>query len=570
MLAAGERMGVGAFEKVTDALRMAGSSQRHGGNWNCPTGAHSNGDAHPSLHVTSNGSGVGLYCHTGCATEDILSALDMKKAELFDEVLEHLPPKYYHYTDEHGEVLFAKLRYVPKRFSIKHPVPGGWEDGIPTGTSRVLYRLPELLAAISKGERVYLVEGEKDADRIAAEGFCATTNFDGAGKWRPEWGEYLAGADLIIIADRDEPGEKHARRNAETLKGKCRSVKVVQSRAEGKGFDVSDHLDAGFTMDELVPLRGENEITRQYTPVNWMVAFKSQPEDVQWLIPDLIEEGTLNALYSAPGVGKSLLALEVAVEVVRSGKTCLYVDQENRISDTVDRLTSFGVRPEELDRLLLYSFPSLPPLDSPDGGQHLVALAEASECSLIILDTLSRMVEGAENESDTYLSLYRNTLAPLKGRGIASLRLDHSGKNEKAGQRGSSSKSSDADCIYHLRRDGDNYFSIECEKSRSGHVPYGQMISLVREYDPLRHVWTVRVDIPLSRFEGIMRQMELLGVPTSWGRDRVRKTLKDNHVVGVRNDLLGAAITERRNRERRRPSPPVGTDGDSGTEGCPF
>ena len=371
---------------------------------------------------------------------------------------------------------------------------------------------------------------------------------------------------MVIVADRDEAGVKCALEAAAALKGKAKSVRILQSKTTGQGDDISDHLDCGYSLDELVPLREENEITRQYIPVNWAIAFKEQPEDVRWLVPDFIEEGTLNAIYSAPGVGKSLLALEVAVEIVRSGKTVLYVDQENRISDTVDRLSSFGVRPEELDKLLLYSFPSMPPLDTPDGGTHLVALAEASKCSLIILDTLSRMVEGAENESDTYLSLYRNTLAPLKGRGIASLRLDHSGKNEKSGQRGSSSKSGDVDCIYHLRRDGENFFSLECEKSRSGHVPYGQLINLTREYDPLRHQWNVRVDIPLSAFEGVMRRMDSLAIPTAWGRDRVRKTLKDNGVAGVRNDALQAAILERRNRERRLPTLPPGTSGDVGTE----
>ena len=32
-----------ALERVTDALTRAGSSQRYGGNWNCPSGLHSNG-----------------------------------------------------------------------------------------------------------------------------------------------------------------------------------------------------------------------------------------------------------------------------------------------------------------------------------------------------------------------------------------------------------------------------------------------------------------------------------------------------------------------------------------------
>jgi hypothetical protein len=51
------------------------------------------------------------------------------------------------------------------------------------GVERVLYRLPELKAAVGK-ERVYIVEGEKDADAIRAVGGVATTNEGGTGKWK--------------------------------------------------------------------------------------------------------------------------------------------------------------------------------------------------------------------------------------------------------------------------------------------------------------------------------------------------------------------------------------------------
>jgi len=572
---------VNALDRVTQALTAAGSSQRHGGNFNCPTGNHSNGDVKPSLSVDYRAGKVVLYCHLGCETRDIMDALDLKWDDMFDEALTRPEPQYFKYTSREGEVLYAKLKYFPKRFSIKHPNGNGWEDGIPQGTPRVLYNLPATLQAAGNHETIYLVEGEKDANRLIEMGYTATSNFEGAGvgkpKWHQDYTDSLAGASqVIIIADRDDAGVAHAKGIAELIKNSVGTVRILQSATTGIGDDVSDHLDSGLSLDELVPLRDENEITRKYTAVNWMIAFKQQPEDVEWLVPDFIEEGTLNAIYSAPGVGKSLLALEVAVEVVRSGRTVVYIDQENRIHDTVERLTSFGVRPEELDRLLLYSFPALPPLDTKDGGTHLGAIAEAADCSLIVLDTLSRMVEGGENESDTYLSLYRNTLAPLKGKGIATLRLDHSGKNESSRQRGSSSKEGDIDVLFHLTRDGDNHFSLECEKTRSGHIPYGQLINLTRDYDPLRHTWNVRIDIPLNKFEGIMRQMDLFSIPTTYGRDRVRKVLKDNHVVGVRNDLLGAAITERRNRVRRNTSYLSGTNGDKrdeqedANEECPF
>ena len=63
---------------------------------------------------------------------------------------------------------------------------GGWAWNV-KGVRRVLYRLPELLAR--PDETVYVVEGEKDADRLASLGLLATTNSGGAGKWQDQYAE---------------------------------------------------------------------------------------------------------------------------------------------------------------------------------------------------------------------------------------------------------------------------------------------------------------------------------------------------------------------------------------------
>ena len=57
-------------------------------------------------------------------------------------------------------------------------------------------------------EVIYICEGEKDVEALERAGCAATCNAGGAGKWRPEYSEALAGANVIIVADRDEPGRK--------------------------------------------------------------------------------------------------------------------------------------------------------------------------------------------------------------------------------------------------------------------------------------------------------------------------------------------------------------------------
>ena len=72
-----------------------------------------------------------------------------------------------------------------------------------------------------------VVEGEKDADRLRALGFVATTNPQGAGKWRPEYAEILAGKRVVVLPDNDDAGRKHAGKVAASLRGKAASVKVL-------------------------------------------------------------------------------------------------------------------------------------------------------------------------------------------------------------------------------------------------------------------------------------------------------------------------------------------------------
>jgi hypothetical protein len=85
---------------------------------------------------------------------------------------------------------------------------GRWRlGGMPA--PRPLYRLPELLAA-PHDQPVVVVEGEKCADAAARCGLLATTSSGGANAarrtdWRP-----LAGRQVILLPDNDEPGEQYA------------------------------------------------------------------------------------------------------------------------------------------------------------------------------------------------------------------------------------------------------------------------------------------------------------------------------------------------------------------------
>lgn len=262
--------------------RLAGVKTSGGGQVaRCP--AHD--DARQSLSVTEGDDGrVLLHCHTGCSPEAVAAALGLTLRDLFAPkaspaaVARPAPERTtaqrsrivatYDYRDERGELLYQAVRLEPKDFRQRRPdpdKPGAWLWNL-TGVRRVLYRLPELLAA--EASPVYVVEGEKDVENLRALGLTATCNVGGAGKWADSYSAALAGRQVVIVPDLDTPGIEHAEKVARALAGVAGSVRVLRLPDLGPvvakhGRDVSDWLAAGGTAARLVELA---EQTALYDP----------------------------------------------------------------------------------------------------------------------------------------------------------------------------------------------------------------------------------------------------------------------------------------------------------------
>ena len=110
----------------------------------------------------------------------------------------------YSYHDQSGQEIYQVWRHDPKDFS-QHRIINGEARPTLEGIARVPYRLPEVL----KSETVWIVEGEKDADSLAALDIVATCNAGGAGKWQAEWSHFFEGKHVVICGDNDAPGRKH-------------------------------------------------------------------------------------------------------------------------------------------------------------------------------------------------------------------------------------------------------------------------------------------------------------------------------------------------------------------------
>ena len=240
-------------------LRLENVKQ-NGGGWTARCPGHD--DQHNSLSIGAGDDGRALLkCHTGCETPRIVAAMSLTMADLFPPRAEALRANgasrhivaTYDYRDEVGTLLYQVVRFEPKDFQQRRPDGNGgwiWKLG---DVRRVLYRLPEFLAA-DPTAWVLVPEGEKDVDRLIALSFIATTNAGGAGKWRPEYSELLRGRRVVVLPDNDEPGEKHAVAVAQSLAGIATEVRILRLPDLPRKGDVSDWLDANRTAEDLEQL----------------------------------------------------------------------------------------------------------------------------------------------------------------------------------------------------------------------------------------------------------------------------------------------------------------------------
>ena len=243
------------FQDFIDVLKPTKKS----GEWSmakCP--AHE--DKKESLAIKVNAEGVvGIKCHAGCITDEVVEACGLKMSDLF-------PPKSataakkndfgniidtYWYHDKDGNELYQVVRTDTKKFPVRHKKDGNWVWG-QGGITRVLFHLPNVIAATkaSPPKTIILVEGEKDVISLEKLGFTATTNPGGAEKWNKSYNTILNKTTVVLLPDNDKAGRLHTAKIRKNLK----DLIVVELPGMAEHGDVSDWIEQGGTKPALMDL----------------------------------------------------------------------------------------------------------------------------------------------------------------------------------------------------------------------------------------------------------------------------------------------------------------------------
>lgn len=400
-----------AFARVVAALEAHGSTVKSTGSSKCSAQCPAHEDRAPSLSVTGTEGQTLVYCHAGCQTADVLAALDLAAADLFDT------RRGVDYRYDGGRTVH---RAVDKSQGFRQSN---------TDQPPELYRLGKVRAAVAAGRPVFVVEGEKDVHALEAEGVTATCSPMGAGKWAKVDPSPLYGAQVLVIADQDEPGSRHAEDVYRSLHGRA-DVAVL---APKMGKDSADHIAAGCSVEQFVPTTPprihegaeQSTIRERDSSVSSVVpstrrltltpASKVTMRVARWLWQTGDDRAGRMPLGSVvigagrAGIGKSQFGAWLAAQITRgtlpgalygTPANVIYAAAEDSYEMTVvPRLAAAGADLERVFRIdVATSSDAKAALTLPIDTTALGDVIRQHDVALLILDPLLSMIDASVND----------------------------------------------------------------------------------------------------------------------------------------------------------------------------
>ncbi len=268
---------------IENVLSRLKGARQAGSGWSARCPAHD--DKSPSLSVQEGDDGrVLLCCHAGCTTADVAAAIGMKVADLMptngtarrQAPRPPVPPKPTKTYPTHEAALQAYRLGEPSRIWTYETgqgdlvgAVGRWDgpDGkqvrpvalVANGWAcaampapRVLYNLP--IIRESDGT-IWVHEGESCADAARELGLVATTSAGGSkaatkSNWSP-----LAGREVVLLPDCDDPGEQYVADVTRLLSelNPPATVRILRLPNLPAGGDIVDYIGANpnTTADDL-------------------------------------------------------------------------------------------------------------------------------------------------------------------------------------------------------------------------------------------------------------------------------------------------------------------------------
>ena len=389
----------------------------------------------------------------------------------FAGFMDHWPIATFSYFDDKGKLAYEVLKFAkdaPRKYMQRRPHPsGGWIWGLQEGTygkvrsgdwfkakegktyeqetfieeaRRWLYNRKAVLQAVEEGTPIVLVEGEKDAETVVAWGVVATTNAGGAKYWQESFDDDLAGGNVIICHDNDDPGRQRALLRGGGLKGKAKSVRVLDLALHWKEMpikgDVTDWKEQGNgTAETFKALLRKAPNWTPVRPRDFGAYYHDEIDgpgiEYDYLVDGLITSSGRSVIGGPSGSGKSFFALHMAYcvargqplfgrEVVRGG--VIYQAGEGGLGlKKRQRAYRKHFQVSEDEDVPLVVLPAKVDLFSKEGDiDRLIATVKAIKLTMsyplriLFIDTLATATIGADENSGKDMSVVLANIARIE------------------------------------------------------------------------------------------------------------------------------------------------------------
>jgi RecA-family ATPase len=435
-----------------------------GGDWHgsygmFPSPGHGKSDRGMSIKDADNGDvlinsfngGDAMAVMDECRRLGLLPERDMsRQRDVWTET------GIYEYVGADGTVAYRTKRLEKpgeaKRFIAQRPDgKGGWTNGL-GDVARTLYRLPEILAADPEIP-VYLTEGERKADKLAAWGFVATAVAFGAKGWRNQYADALEGRTVVILPDNDDPGREFADKVRQSLQAAGARAEIVELPGLPAKGDIIDWKGAP---DDLAALAhaalNRPPETLPLADLNlWGV---TAPTAKHFIMPGFIPENEITILTGPGGSNKSTFGTQLAacfasqkpmLGVELSTGSALYVTAEDderqlhwvlqhvcgaiavSVSSLVGKLHLSSIRGRINNELATFDADGR--IRSTPAFALLKATVQQTKAKLIILDNVAHIFAGNENDRAQVTAFINLLYSLCLDNGVSIVLIGHPNKS---------------------------------------------------------------------------------------------------------------------------------------------
>ena len=203
---------------------------------------------------------------------------------------------------------------------------------------------------------------------------------------------------------------------------------------------MSNHRQAAAATASIAPLIVDGPLRKPISDgVTAVPAATIRPERVEWLWPDRIPRGTLTLLVGDPGLGKSLLTIDLAAQLSRgelgeAGAALLATGEDIASATVVPRLIAAGADLEQAHLVQRHLGGTESVLQLPRDASALRAQVQQTRAKLVVIDPLMAFLAGSV---DSYKDQsIRGALVPLQllaeNTGAAVVAVAHLNKGQDA------------------------------------------------------------------------------------------------------------------------------------------